>query len=185
MRTRNRLPAERANSHASERGAEVAEVQRPGRAGCEAAGSHVGADGRARTVERDGGHRPPCAHAPGAGSPGRRRRARRRRRRRSSPAPAAHAQTGTTQTLAAADVKALIASAPRVDLVDVTIVGDLDLTDLGTVKVPLRCTRCHIEGSVLAPDVTFARQVDLDGVTISGRADLRGAVFEGPAPGPQ
>ena len=33
---------------------------------------------------------------------------------------------------------------------------------------------------MIAPDVTFARQVDLDGVTITGRADLRGAVFAGP-----
>lgn len=92
----------------------------------------------------------------------------------------APAAAQVTTTLTAAEVRELIATAPRVDLFDVTIVGDLDLTSIGTVKVPLRCTRCRIEGSVLAPDVTFARQVDLDEVTVTGRVDLRGAVFAGP-----
>jgi hypothetical protein len=73
---------------------------------------------------------------------------------------------------------AMLRARNPVDLRGVAIVGTVDLRPLGTVTEPLRCRECAITGSLIATDVVFERLVDLSGTTITGRMDLRGAIFD-------
>ena len=67
--------------------------------------------------------------------------------------------------------------APDVDLTDVRVLGDVDLSNLQTVDRPVRCLRCTFTGSVTAADVDFLGVVDLSEARFEGDVDARGAVF--------
>jgi hypothetical protein len=83
----------------------------------------------------------------------------------------------TDGSMPADELVAMLRSGSPVDLLGVTIVGDLDLRPIGTVTQPLRCRDCALEGSLTATDVVFERLVDLGGIRVAGDVDLGGAVF--------
>jgi uncharacterized protein YjbI with pentapeptide repeats len=58
--------------------------------------------------------------------------------------------------------------------------GPLNLQPVGVVRAAFECWRCTFEGGVFARHVIFEREIDLGGVTIKGRLDLRGATFTRP-----
>jgi Pentapeptide repeats (9 copies) len=63
----------------------------------------------------------------------------------------------------------------------VTIAGTLDLTPLGSVGAPFRCSDCRLDGSLLAANVTFQKRLDLGGLFVRDGVDFNGATFEAPA----
>jgi uncharacterized protein YjbI with pentapeptide repeats len=59
--------------------------------------------------------------------------------------------------------------------------GRLDLAGTEVVRGVFRCRECRFDGPLSAPDVTFARTVDLTGSTFVRAVDFRGTTFRGPA----
>jgi len=68
----------------------------------------------------------------------------------------------------------------RVVLDGATIVGPVDLQDLGTVSRPFKCRRCILRGGIVAPDVMFRRSVNLSFSRVYGPIDFSGAEFDAP-----
>jgi uncharacterized protein YjbI with pentapeptide repeats len=66
-------------------------------------------------------------------------------------------------------------------LTHVTIAGTIDLTPLGSVGAPFRCSDCRLDGSLLAANVTFQKRLDLGGLFVRDGVDFNGATFEAPA----
>jgi hypothetical protein len=93
-------------------------------------------------------------------------------------AAAAPSQLAPRATLQGAAVVAGLAAGRSFDRSDVTIIGDVDLRRLQVVRVGLRCQGCMLKGRLLGRDVRFTDVVDLSGSTVTGRVDLRGAIFE-------
>ena len=48
------------------------------------------------------------------------------------------------------------------------------------MRAAFECRRCTFDGDILARHVIFDREIDLGGITINGRLDLRGATFTKP-----
>lgn len=63
----------------------------------------------------------------------------------------------------------------------VVVDGPLDLGKTRLVRGLFRCRECTFRGRLAAPDVTFARTVDLTGSTFRRPVDFRGTTFRGPA----
>jgi uncharacterized protein YjbI with pentapeptide repeats len=89
-------------------------------------------------------------------------------------APAAHAADGPTLA------RELRAGHPVVRS-DEIVDGPVDLTGADEVRSLFKCRDCSFTGAVTAPDVTFARMVDLSGSTFDDEVNFRGATFRAPA----
>jgi uncharacterized protein YjbI with pentapeptide repeats len=64
---------------------------------------------------------------------------------------------------------------------ELVVRGPLDLSGTDLAGRVFRCRGCTFEGPVSAPDVRFARTVDLSGSTFKDDVNFRGATFEAPA----
>ncbi|HEV2370558.1 MAG TPA: pentapeptide repeat-containing protein [Streptosporangiaceae bacterium] len=85
---------------------------------------------------------------------------------------------GTSVTIKAASVVAVLRAGHPFDQAAVRITGSLDLRALQVVSSSFRCRWCVIDGALLAPDVTFREVVDLSGTKVKGPVDFRGAMFD-------
>jgi uncharacterized protein YjbI with pentapeptide repeats len=62
-----------------------------------------------------------------------------------------------------------------------TVTGSTNLWKANVVRGVFECHECRFLGPVVAPDVVFARTVDLSGATFERYVDFRGATFQAPA----
>ena len=76
-------------------------------------------------------------------------------------------------------IVAMAAAGEPVELRQVMIAGDLDLSGVGRITAPFRCIDCTVSGEFIASDVVFERVVDLSGLRTTG-LNLRAAAFEAP-----
>ena len=95
----------------------------------------------------------------------------------SAVAAAAPSLTGRQPTIRGVDVVRALAAGRSFDRRNLSIIGDVNMGRLRVVRVGLRCQHCTLEGSLLGRDVRFKDVVDLSGTTVTGRVDLRGALF--------
>ena len=82
-------------------------------------------------------------------------------------------------SIPSATVAAKLERGEPVEYEGVTLRGDLVLKPGLIVSAPFRCRACHIEGDVIADDVSFRGTVDLSGTTIHGAVSLSRARFDG------
>jgi hypothetical protein len=92
-------------------------------------------------------------------------------------APASSAPRAAGPAVPAASVLAQLQRETPVDLVGATVDGTLNLSAVGTVRVPFRCRNCVFDQDVIARDVVFQREVDLSGAAVKGALDVAGAQF--------
>jgi len=83
----------------------------------------------------------------------------------------------TPQTMTATELVARIAAGQPVQLEGTTIVGDLHLDGVETVRRVVRCTDCIFTGSIIGSNVIFDRVVDISGARVDGSIDFGGAAF--------
>jgi uncharacterized protein YjbI with pentapeptide repeats len=76
------------------------------------------------------------------------------------------------------DIVKQIADGKPIDLIGVTIVGDLDLREVEIVHRPIRCLGCYFNGAIRAPNLTFNSMIDLGGSQFQGPVIFQGAIFE-------
>ena len=88
-------------------------------------------------------------------------------------------QVGAQRTLEPSVIVAMAAAGEPVELRQVMIAGDLDLSGVGRITAPFRCIDCTVSGEFIASDVVFERVVDLSGLRTTG-LNLRAAAFEAP-----
>jgi len=86
---------------------------------------------------------------------------------------------GTETFVEASDLVDRVRDGRGIDRAGITVVGELDLRDAGTVQIPFRCVSCLFTGSIVARDVIFNRMLDLSGSRIDGSIDAVGSVLSG------